>query len=45
MYPFSAPEHVKIIVYRYLAVGYMAEMIQTYIRNGEQYGMDIDYSY
>ncbi len=27
-----------------LAVGYMAEMIQTYIRNGEQYGMDIDYS-
>ena len=28
-----------------LAVGYMAEMIQTYIRNGEQYGMEIDYSF
>jgi NDP-sugar pyrophosphorylase family protein len=28
-----------------LAVGYMAEMIQTYMRNGEQYGMDIDYSF
>ncbi len=28
-----------------LAVGYMAEMIQTYIRNGEQYGIDIDYSF
>ena len=28
-----------------LAVGYMAEMIQTYIRNGEQYGMAIGYSF
>jgi len=28
-----------------LAVGYMAEMIQTYIRNGEQYGLEIDYSF
>jgi len=28
-----------------LAVGYMAEMIQTYMRNGEQYGMEIDYSF
>src|SRR5215510_4096050 len=28
-----------------LAVGYMAEMIQVYLRNGEQYGMDIDYSF
>jgi len=28
-----------------LAVGYMAEMIQAYLRNGEQYGMDIDYSF
>src|SRR6266852_367537 len=28
-----------------LAVGYMAEMIQTYIRNGEQYGIEIDYSF
>jgi NDP-mannose synthase len=28
-----------------LAVGYMAEMIQIYIRNGEQYGIDIDYSF
>ena len=28
-----------------LAVGYMAEMIQTYIRNGKQYGIEIDYSF
>ena len=28
-----------------LAVGYMAEMIQTYVRNGEQYGIKIDYSF
>jgi NDP-mannose synthase len=27
-----------------LAVGYMAEMIKAYIRNGEQYGVEIDYS-
>ena len=28
-----------------LAVGHMAEMIQTYVRNGEQYGLKIDYSF
>jgi NDP-sugar pyrophosphorylase family protein len=28
-----------------LAVGYMAEMIQTYVRHGEQYGIDIDYCF
>ena len=27
-----------------LAVGHMAEMIQTYVRNGERYGIEIDYS-
>ena len=27
-----------------LAVGHMAEMIQTYVRNGEQYGLQIDYT-
>lgn len=26
-----------------LAVGYMAEMIQTYVSNGERYGIDIEY--
>jgi NDP-sugar pyrophosphorylase family protein len=28
-----------------LAVGHMAEMIQTYIRNGERYGIEIDYAF
>lgn len=28
-----------------LAVGHMAEMIQTYVRSGEQYGIRIDYCY
>ena len=28
-----------------MAVGHMAEMIQTYVRNGEQYGLQIDYSF
>ena len=28
-----------------LAVGHMAEMIQTYVRNGEQYGLKIDYTF
>jgi len=28
-----------------LAVGYMAEMIQTYVSNGERYGIDIHYSF
>jgi NDP-sugar pyrophosphorylase family protein len=28
-----------------LAVGHMAEMIQTYVRNGEQYGIEIDYAF
>lgn len=28
-----------------LAVGYMATMIQTYIRTGEQYGLEVDYSF
>jgi NDP-sugar pyrophosphorylase family protein len=28
-----------------LAVGYMAEMIQTYVRHGEQYGIEIDYCF
>lgn len=28
-----------------LAVGHMAEMIQTYLRNGERYGIDIDYAF
>jgi NDP-sugar pyrophosphorylase family protein len=28
-----------------LAVGYMAEMIQTYMRHGEQYGIEINYSF
>jgi NDP-sugar pyrophosphorylase family protein len=27
-----------------LAVGHMAEMIQTYLHNGERYGIEIDYS-
>jgi NDP-sugar pyrophosphorylase family protein len=27
-----------------LAVGHMAEMIQTYVRSGEQYGITIDYA-
>jgi NDP-mannose synthase len=27
-----------------LAVGHMAEMIQTYVRHGEQYGLQIDYA-
>jgi len=26
-----------------LAVGHMAEMIQTYVRNGDRYGIEIDY--
>ena len=28
-----------------LAVGHMAEMIQTYVRDGEQYGIKIDYAF
>jgi NDP-sugar pyrophosphorylase family protein len=28
-----------------LAVGHMAEMIQTYVRNGERYGIEIDYAF
>jgi NDP-sugar pyrophosphorylase family protein len=28
-----------------LAVGHMAEMIQTYIRDGEQYGVQVDYAF
>ena len=28
-----------------LAVGYMAEMIQTYLRNGERYGVDLEYAF
>ena len=28
-----------------LAVGHMAEMIKTYICNGERYGIEIDYSF
>jgi len=28
-----------------LAVGYMAEMIQTYVNHGERYGLDITYSF
>jgi NDP-sugar pyrophosphorylase family protein len=28
-----------------LAVGYMAEMIQTYLRNGERYGIEIEYAF
>jgi NDP-sugar pyrophosphorylase family protein len=28
-----------------LAVGHKAEMIQTYVRNGEQYGIEIDYTF
>ena len=28
-----------------LAVGYMAEMIQTYVHHGERYGLDITYSF
>jgi NDP-mannose synthase len=28
-----------------LAVGHMGEMIQTYVRNGERYGIEIDYSF
>jgi NDP-sugar pyrophosphorylase family protein len=28
-----------------LAVGHMAEMIQTYVRNGERYGIKVDYSF
>jgi NDP-sugar pyrophosphorylase family protein len=27
-----------------LAVGHMAELIQTYVRNGERYGIEIDYA-
>jgi NDP-sugar pyrophosphorylase family protein len=28
-----------------LAVGHMAEMIQTYVRDGEQYGVQVDYAF
>jgi NDP-mannose synthase len=28
-----------------LAVGHMGEMIQTYVRNGERYGIEVDYSF
>ena len=28
-----------------LAVGYMAEMIQTYVNHGKRYGLDITYSF
>jgi NDP-sugar pyrophosphorylase family protein len=28
-----------------LAVGYMAEMIETYVQHGERYGLDITYSF
>jgi NDP-sugar pyrophosphorylase family protein len=28
-----------------LAVGHKADMIQTYVRNGEQYGIEIDYTF
>ncbi len=28
-----------------LAVGHMAEMIQTYVRRGERYGVEIDYAF
>lgn len=28
-----------------LTVGYMAELLQTYVRDGSQYGLEIDYSF
>jgi len=28
-----------------LTVGYMADLLQTYVRDGKQYGLDIDYSF